>query len=259
MSGSLHNGTENLTANKCIDTGRPPYALRGAACWSCTRRWEDTMEAHRKVVTVWVVKACALLCVLAATLGAVACGTSDSAADGNSAVAASPAAPASPSPVTKTYSNTEFDFAFDYDPAVIDGPENVTRPVPDTPGLLAMQFPGEGGGGGLALMVQEFDRRLEKADGAQYKDRLQSDMDALVDHLDPDGVATPLADVETNGAWGFVTTLSFTRSATEYRMREYVLFRDTFQYKLSLSTSDAEWAAAEPCFDLVIDTFRPAE
>ena len=200
-----------------------------------------------------ILRSWCLLLALVLAVGAVACGGPESPASEESAAAGSP------SPETKTYVNSEFDFAFDYDPAVIGGPKNVASPTPDTPGLLAMHFPAREGDGGVMLLAEELDGRMRKADADWIRKQLQPEIDALATYIDAEGSATPLADVETNGAWGFVTTLSFVEDDMPQQVRIYVLFRDTFRYQLRMASEQSRWDASEPCFDLVIDTFRPAE
>jgi len=199
-----------------------------------------------------VLRGCGVLLALALAVGAVACGSLTNPADEASGAADNL------SPEVKTYVNPEFDFAFDYDPAFMEGPKNVASPSSSSPGLLAMRFT-TSEDDGLVIMAEQLDIAVDRSNADWIEKELASEMDALATYLDPEGSRTPLEAVDVNGAWGFVTTFTYHQDGMSCRARQYLLYRDTFQYKLSMSDAVEDWGAVRPCFDLVIDTFRPAE
>lgn len=198
--------------------------------------------------TGWLVLLLIFLCLVVGGCGSV--GTPGSGEEGSVDPSCAGA--------TRTYTNRAFDFSFDYDPLVMEGPKNIASPSSNSPGMLSMRFT-TSDDNGLFLMAEELDATVAESDADWVEKELASEMDALATYLDPNGTRTPLEAVDANGARGFVTTFSYSYEGVAYRARQYLLFRNNFQYKLSMSDTVDRWDAVRECFDLVIGTFRPAE
>jgi PsbP-like protein len=190
-----------------------------------------------------------LLVAVAAAVGLTACGSSSSSTKPSS------------SPVTRTYTNTDYGFSLSYPGSLVESPDSTPSVEAGSRAKLTVGFVDPGGTyigdtfvNGVAVSVYELTKEITADLMPQFKSELEGAVAQMQQQV-PSAQMTQLETAAINGVPGYKLGTACDSQGTSMKVVRYFLVKGRIGFAVTEQAAEQDWTKYATGFDAAVNSF----